>query len=207
MQIELHNIGKRFNREWIFKDVNFSFDQSERTAIIGSNGSGKSTLLKIISAAEIPSSGKLIVSDENRVNIALNDIFSRISFAAPYADLPEELSPSEIFNLTNSFNPFHSSVDLDRFLDLTYLKDSSDKFIRYFSSGMKQRLKLGLAICSNSNILLLDEPCSNLDSKGISTYYNLMEEFTDGKIVIIGSNEQKEEMIGVNRSLNIMDYK
>jgi len=207
MQIELNKIGKRYNREWVFKDLNHIFSEKTSTAVIGSNGSGKSTLIKILSAAELPSSGELFISTSEKVNVPLNEAYSHINISAPYIDLPEQLSTLELIKFHLSFKSFIGSLSIDEFLKLIFLEDSKDKLIKNFSSGMKQRLKLGLSICTKSSILLLDEPCSNLDQKGIAMYHLLMEKFNQNRTIIIGSNEQETELFNVQKTINIMDFK
>jgi ABC-type multidrug transport system ATPase subunit len=205
-KIELRHISKKFNRQWVFKDVSHLFKPAAKTAIIGTNGSGKSTLLKIISAAELPSEGKVIYHG-NEGTIDLNEAYKTISFAAPYMDLPEQLTPEELFQFQLKFKAFQEKLSFDAFLEAIQLSNARNKLISNFSSGMKQRLKLGLAICCESDVLLLDEPCSNLDKQGIKTYHQLMNRFSKDKTVIISSNEQAEEMMDPQEIIPITDFK
>lgn len=207
MQITLNNIGKRYHREWIFKGISQEFNSNSTTAIIGSNGSGKSTLLKIISAAELPTQGNLIYLDEMGKSIHLNDAYNQLSFAAPYMDLPEQLTTLELIKFHLAFKPFVQNISPEQFLNLTLLNDAKNKLVKHFSSGMKQRLKLGLAILSKTQVLLLDEPCSNLDTKGVNMYQQLMEEYANNRLIIISSNEQEEELINIQKTINITEYK
>lgn len=206
IQIDLHDLGKRYHREWIFKGISLSIQPNSSTGVIGSNGSGKSTLLKLISAAELPSKGSVSYFLENK-QIEQEHLYTELTFTAPYIDLIEELSCKELIDFHLKFKPFQKNVSIDQFLDLVYLNESKDKFIQNFSSGMKQRLKLGLAICTQSSLLLLDEPCSNLDQMGIQTYHQLMDQFNKNRTTIIGSNEQKEELYNIENTIRISDYK
>lgn len=207
MRIELKNIGKRYQKEWVFKDLNCTFPLASTTGIIGTNGSGKSTLIKIISAAELPTKGEISFLNDKNQSIHPNDIFAQINFTAPYIDLPEQLTAIELIQFHLSFKPLANDLNITDLLKLTFLEESKNKFIKNFSSGMTQRLKLGLSICTQSSILLLDEPCSNLDQKGISMYHDLMEKFNKNRLTIIGSNEQKDELFQIEQTLNIMDFK
>jgi ABC-type multidrug transport system ATPase subunit len=72
------------------------------------------------------------------------------------------------------------------------LATAGHKQIRYFSSGMKQRLKLAQAFFSNTPVLLLDEPCTNLDKEGVVLYQSLLDRYTNDRIVIISSNDPIE---------------
>lgn len=206
MHIELLDIGKKFNREWIFKNVSHVFEKGSSTGITGSNGSGKSTLIKLISAAELPSKGTLNFN-LNGSAVEHQEIYRHINFASPYMDLAEELSCEEIFDFHLKFKPLSSSLTKDAFFELLYLSDAKNKYIKNFSSGMKQRLKLGLAICFESPLLLLDEPCSNLDTKGIDTYQSLLNTYSTNRTIIIGSNEEETELFSSPKRLNILEYK
>jgi ATPase subunit of ABC transporter with duplicated ATPase domains len=205
MQVTLNKVGKRFNLEWIFRNIDYSFHQKERYAITGSNGSGKSTLLQIIAGA--------IMLNEGSVNIKTNagfqtsnseNFFKSISFVAPYLELIDEMTAQEMLRFHNTFKRL--SVDIRLILDEVGLAHAANKQIRYYSSGMKQRLKLATAFFNDSPLLLLDEPCTNLDSVGIDLYYQLIEKYTAEKIVIVSSNDQKEYAF-CQHILHIEDYK
>ena len=206
MNIQIDSLSKRFNKEWIFQSLSFEICSGEKIGIIGSNGSGKSTFIKLISAAELPSKGEIKYFISNN-EIDAVEIYSSINFTAPYIDLIEELSCKELINFHLQFKTFQKGLTADSFIDLVYLKDAEHKFVKNFSSGMKQRLKLGLAICSQSELLLLDEPCSNLDTKGVELYHELMDRYNQNRTTIIGSNEQKDELYKIEKTLRITDYK
>lgn len=205
MQIELAEIGKKFNREWIFKDLNHIFKLNSITAVQGTNGSGKSTLLKIISGAELPSKGNLSYFDQSQNRIELNEVYQQISFVGPYMDLPELLTIQEVYEFHIKFRPIQLSFQ--EFAKCVFLEDETNKLIKNYSSGMRQRLKLGLSILSNSPILFLDEPCSNLDQKGIDFFQELLRNNSKNRIIIIGSNEDKNETFMARETINIMYYK
>jgi ABC-type multidrug transport system ATPase subunit len=206
MEIKLQSLSKRFNKEWIFKEVNLTFKSGSKIGIIGSNGSGKSTLIKLISAAELPSKGGITYTVKNAI-IEDDDIYRYISYAAPYIDLIEEFTCKELVQFHLSFKPFQENLSSTSFLELIYLQDAENKYVKNFSSGMKQRLKLGLAICSESDLLLLDEPCSNLDARGIKLYHTLLNQFNQNRTTIIGSNEQTDELHSTEKTIRITDYK
>ena len=94
----------------------------------------------------------------------------------------------------------------DEILHTVDLSASAQKQIRYYSSGMKQRLKLGIAFFSHTPALLLDEPTSNLDANGIALYHQLIKKYSTGRIVIISSND-KNEYEFCNNVLKMEDYK
>ena len=203
MQIKLTNTGKRFNREWIFRHFDHEFLSGKRYAITGSNGSGKSTLLQVISGS--------ISHNEGKIEMILNgsplleeNCFQYLSIAAPYLELIEEMTATEFLHFHSSFKPLTHS--LESILAVINLENAAQKQIRYFSSGMKQRLKLAQAFFCSAPVLLLDEPTTNLDAEGIALYQQLITEHTDQKLVIISSNDPQEYSF-CDEVISIGDYK
>ena len=205
MEIHLENLGRRFNREWIFKDINYQFVNNKAYAILGINGSGKSTLLQVISGALTPSTGKLIYT-QNLQAIDPEKYFQFISLAAPYLELIEDFSLSEVLDFHFKFKSRLNSLDNTAIISLLGMQKNQHKLIKHFSSGMKQRVKLALAFCSDTPILLLDEPTSNLDTQGTEWYLEMVKQFTTNRITIIGSNQENEYAF-CNAHINLEDYK
>ncbi|TCC95110.1 ABC transporter ATP-binding protein [Pedobacter hiemivivus] len=204
MTIDLANVGRRFNQEWIFRNVDYSFLSGEKYAVLGPNGSGKSTLLSVLLGNLSPSEGT--ISYKSGVDIPVEEIYKSISFAAPYLDLIEEFTLQETINFHFKFKAFYEGMNAESVLDLLGLAKSQDKALKYFSSGMKQRTKLVLACCSNTPILLLDEPTSNLDLQGMGWYLQLIERFSVNRTLIIGSNQESEYSF-CNHFVELTDYK
>ena len=175
MKISLQNIGRRFNREWIFKGVDYTFENKDSYAILGSNGSGKSTLLQVLNGSLAPSTGDLGYTYEDK-KVEPEGVFTYLSLAAPYLELIEEFSLAESIDFHFKFKLYRAGLDKAAIIAMLNLPGSPNKLIKYFSSGMKQRLKLALAFCSDTPMLMLDEPTSNLDTQGIDWYLNLIEE-------------------------------
>ena len=201
MQISLEQACKRFNKEWIFKNLNFQFEVGKHYALVGNNGSGKSTLLQIIAGYSGLTKGSISWSPFDAINI-----YEQISFAAPYLELVEEFTATEQFEFQAQFKPIQKDLSTEKILELIGLKNAAHKQIRYYSSGMKQRLKLALAIFSDCPILLLDEPCSNLDKEGYALYDTLIKEYAMHKLIIVGSNDPAEYHF-CKEQVNLMDYK
>jgi len=204
MKIALKNVGRRFNKEWIFRNLSTEFISGNSYAILGPNGSGKSTLLSVLTGSLTPSEGEIAFADTK--DISVEQIYKHISLAAPYLELVETFTLKELINFHFKFKNFASGVDAQSLVSILGLEKSANKEIKYFSSGMKQRTKLGLACCSDSPILLLDEPTSNLDVQGIDWYRELIENFTKDRLTIIGSNQIQEYEFCSNR-LQIADFK
>ncbi len=191
MTISLSNTSKRFNREWIFRKCNYTFHSGKSYAITGPNGSGKSTLLQVIAGATLHNEGNVQYSMFN-VQIATEDHYRYISIAAPYLELIEEMSAKEMLEFHAGFKPLLPSINIEEALKTVGLENSINKQVRYFSSGMKQRLKLAQAFFSDTPILLLDEPTTNLDADGIALYQGLISNYTKDRLVIVSSNVKQE---------------
>jgi len=204
MIISLEDLGKKFVNQWIFKGLDYTIQVGRPVAITGPNGSGKSTLLKIISGWMLPSQGVLsYYVDEKKV---INDhFFKYIDYVAPYVEMIEELTLAESIKFHFSHKRISDDLDIDAFLERVYLENNKHKYLRNFSSGMKQRLKLGLGFFSQSPILLLDEPMTNLDSTGKSWYLDQISRLVTEKLIIIASN-QSEEYSFVKDIISISDY-
>jgi ABC-type multidrug transport system ATPase subunit len=205
MIITLENIGRRFNREWIFRGINHTFTSGKIYAILGPNGSGKSTLLQVLNGSLEPSAGKIAYSFDGKP-VEAENVYQHLSLAAPYLELIEEFTLNEMIDFHFKFKAYKPGIDKDMIIDLLALPGSKNKMIRYFSSGMKQRLKLALAFCADTPMLMLDEPTSNLDTQGVDWYLNLVQKFAHNRLTIICSNQEHEYNFS-DEQLNIVDYK
>jgi ABC-type multidrug transport system ATPase subunit len=205
LEIALDNIGKRYNAHWIFRGVQLQLKAGHAYAVLGANGSGKSTLLQVIAGNLIPSEGKLSYSSGSA--IPGESVYSYVSLAAPYLELIEEFTLLEVLNFHMRFKKMRGEMNRASIVERCYLGDAAYKKIKDYSSGMKQRVKLALAILSDTPVLLLDEPCSNLDAKAVQWYKTLVEEHKSGRIVVVCSNEQKDEYSFCNSTVRVEDYK
>ncbi|MFT4855037.1 MAG: ABC-type multidrug transport system ATPase subunit [Algoriphagus sp.] len=191
IEIQLKEASKRFQYEWIFKNLSVTISQGQSIALTGSNGSGKSTLLKCISGSIPLSSGHIRFKQVDKI-LPESDWFNFLTISAPYLELPEEFTLSELLDFHFKFKSPLNEISKEEILEIIYLEAHADKMISQFSSGMKQRLKLGLALLSEVPIVLLDEPTSNLDRKGIEWYQDLIDKFGQNRILIVCSNEPRE---------------
>jgi ABC-type multidrug transport system ATPase subunit len=205
VNIELINIGKKFNNEWIFKGLNYEFSSGKKYAIVGFNGSGKSTLMQVVSGL-IPSNLGEVKFTDNKIQVPMDEAYKLLYITAPYIDLIEEFTLSEAIDFHIKFKPFSEGNTKEHFLKTVYLKNEINKPIKQFSSGMKQRLKLGLAFLSSSNAIFLDEPTTNLDEQGIQWYLDMVSKLEPTKLVLISSNDKREYNF-CDETLNINDYK
>lgn len=205
MRISLKNLGKRFNRDWIFRNLNFEFDPNKQYAITGPNGSGKSTLLQIIAGSSVHNEGTIQYTQSNSI-ITEENIFKNISFAAPSLELIEEMTLEEFLLFHQKMKGWLPGLNTQQIIKILGLNAAALKQIRYYSSGMKQRVKLAQAIFSEVPVVLLDEPLTNLDEEGINLYHSLITNYCQGRMVIVSSNDKKEYTF-CNEIINIQDYK
>ncbi len=205
MTISLENVSKRFNREWIFRNVNFKVDENTSTAIIGPNGSGKSTLLQIIAGNLLATDGK-INYQSNGVVIPDDEIYKHISMTAPYLDIIEDFTLEEFLSFHFKFKNLNSGTFLEDLPKKMQLEHAVKKEIKNFSTGMRQRVKLGISFFCDSPVILLDEPATNLDKNGYDWYHQQIDQIQKEKIIFVSSNSI-EEYSFCNNQLNILDYK
>ncbi len=199
MKISLINAGKRFNRDWIFRHVNYEFHKGASYAITGPNGSGKSTLLQVIGGAMAISEGNTKYEirstksfDAVQAEVPNENAFRYISIAAPYLELIEEMTVTEFLTFHYRFKTILPGFTIKKITEMAGLENAAHKQIRYYSSGMKQRVKLAQAIFSDVPGVLLDEPCTNLDTAGIALYNQLINDHCKERLVIVSSNDVQE---------------
>lgn len=206
MKISCTSLGKKYNREWVFKGINEEYKTGDFCVVLGGNGSGKSTFLKTISAFLTPTKGSVNFTF-NEANISPDFVYKQIAYCAPYIDVFEQYTCKELFDFYSPLKPFKTGVDFNKFVEIINLGNIKNKQLKDFSSGMRQRVKLALAVLSDTKILLLDEPTSNLDKEGIDWYQNLIENNKKGRIIFVASNKQDEESFFCNKELLITSYK
>ena len=203
MKLSLVDIGKRFKFHWVFRHIDIEITSGQVLTLQGPNGSGKSTLLKILSGLLSPSQGKVVYIEDDKV---LNDFYHQVTYAAPYVDLIDQMTLREHLHFHSKFKTFKKNLSVEEVIQVLDLERAADKAIKDYSSGMRQRVRLGLAILSQANLCILDEPSTNLDVRGFEWYQSLLLDFKLDTAIIIASNETKD-FISEDLSINIMDYK
>jgi ABC-type multidrug transport system ATPase subunit len=225
MMISLSDAGKRYNREWIFRHFTYTFHTGNSYAIVGPNGSGKSTLLQAIGGAVGLSEGKIVVSRESLVDSCetsggnpelaaaiqssedgTENLYQQLVIVAPYLEVIEEMTVTEFLQFHQTFKPLLPGLGIPKIIKSIGLEKAADKQIRFYSSGMKQRVKLAQAIFSDAPLLLLDEPCTNLDSTGIALYQELIHTYCKDRLVIVSSNDEAEFGF-CKEKINMLEYK
>jgi len=205
MQITLSSAGKRFSREWIFRNLSYDFLPGAKYAVTGPNGSGKSTLLQVLCGSLLMNEGNCAWQLDGRL-IEPDNVHLHISIAAPYLELVEEMTAREMLLFHDNFKKFITGFTIEQILQEANLLHAADKQIRFFSSGMKQRLKLAQSIFSDVPVVLLDEPCTNLDTSGFELYYQWINTYCSNRLVIISSND-KNEYSFCAEEINMLSFK
>ena len=191
MQITAEQIGKKYRKEWIFRRVDLTLTAGTSYTFVGPNGSGKSTLLQLL-AGSLPATEGTLTYSLNGNGLDPDNWFRQVSLAAPYLELVEELTLDELLTFHQTFKPFKTGLTPDLIADRLLLSHARHKQIKYFSSGMKQRVKLGLAFFSNAPVVILDEPTANLDRQGAAWYHEQVRSLGADQLLLIGSNVPEE---------------
>ncbi len=191
MELNLEGIGKKFRSKWIFRGLSLNLEAGRHHAIVGKNGSGKSTLLMIAAGYLSPSAGT-IGWKLNGLLLKQEQVFQQVAIAAPYLELVEEYTLEESILFQKHFKPFREG-QVQAILTHSGLEDHAHIPLKNFSSGMKQRVRLVLALMSDARLLLLDEPCSNLDAEAIDWYQQMVDTWCQDRTLVIFSNHNAHE--------------
>ncbi|MCF2493785.1 ABC transporter ATP-binding protein [Dyadobacter chenhuakuii] len=192
MQISVEKIGKKFVKEWIVRNATFELAAGQQYTFVGPNGSGKSTLLQLLTGIVPVSEGTIRYIDQSGKEIEVDHWYKHLVIAAPYLELIEEFTLRELIQFHSKFKAFKNGISFKDFEDFIQLPHASGKTLRHFSSGMKQRVKLGLAFMSDVPVIFLDEPTTNLDVPGINWYLDHVVHHTQNQLVLLGSNVKQE---------------
>jgi ABC-type multidrug transport system ATPase subunit len=206
MVISIENLGKKFRNEWIFRNFSYEFTIGKSYAITGPNGSGKSTLLQAIASYIPANEGVIKYANDNNQNIEIENIVKYLSITSPLLELIEEFTLTEFINFHQKLKPFSKEFNAGAFIQLLGFDTHGHKQIKFFSSGMKQKLKLGLCLFSQSKILLLDEPTTNLDQATKNWFLENIKNISKNKLIILASNDP-HEYIFANEIIDIQMFK
>jgi ABC-type multidrug transport system ATPase subunit len=175
----------------VFKEFNHTFTSGNAYAILGPNGSGKSTLLQCIAGYMSLSKGKVLFNN-NGNPVEEDSKYRHIALASPFLELIEEFTLRETVDFHFKMKTPLGNITPQQVIEITGLEASTDKQLKFFSSGMKQRVKIALAVFSDVPVLMLDEPCTNFDTKAVDWYQNLIETHTKNRLVLVASNQPNE---------------
>ena len=199
LQITAEGLGKRFGRSPVVRDFTYDFAPGSVTAVAGANGSGKSTLLRLLGGQLLPSSGEVSFR-ESGTDVPEERRYRCVALTGPYLELVEELSGEELLGFHARVRGFRQNLrPADLWARLDWTKGTRRRRIASYSSGMKQRIRLLLALATDAGAVLLDEPTSNLDAEGVAWYQSLVSAWRDGRTLIIASNEERDFVAGGTR--------
>jgi ABC-type multidrug transport system ATPase subunit len=204
--INVEKLGKQYNQQWLFRDFSFQFQPGNIYGILGPNGSGKSTFVKLLMGLSEATEGKIIYSI-NEKNILQNQLHKHYSFAAPYSGLLDDLTLKEQINIYARFKPLMNGISADDLLKKSNLSEQRNMKFHFLSSGMKQRLRLALAILSDTPFLFLDEPASHLDADSTQWFHQIFQENVFNRTIFIATNQHSDEICLCKESINIAEYK
>jgi len=204
--LQIDNLTKTFGRRLIFKDINFTFKSGKIFGITGPNGSGKSTLAKIIIGSLSLTKGKVIHKINDKI-IDTYELHNYFGFASPYLNLYDEFTAEENLMYLNKIRGINYNKEkAHHLLNEFLLLKRKDDYIKGYSSGMKHRLKIISALLHEPELIILDEPTSNLDNSGKTKVYEIIEKEGNEHLVIIASNEDAD-LSFCGEVLNLEKYK
>ena len=193
MEVSLAQIGKRFQRQWLYRSLDASLRPHEPLAILGKNGSGKSTLLQIISGYLTPTEGKVTYTRDNQA-IKREQVWQNVAIASPHLELHSAMTLAETVEFHHALRPIPRYTTSQAAAVKMGLEAHLSKPLKSFSSGMRQRVKLYLAIEGGAPLLLLDEPTANLDRQGVIWFRELLTPaLASGRTIAVCSNAEGEE--------------
>lgn len=205
MKLRFQKASRKFGNQNIFMDLNLEIENGSRWAILGANGSGKSTFLKCAYGALSLTEGRIEYQAKDG-SLSPTEAAHRMGYSAPYFELIEELSAVEFLNTLQKFRPFQKDWESQQILEACLLEHAAKKRIADFSSGMKQRLRLGVAVLSEVDLVILDEPSSNLDKEGLAWYQRFLEAHLNNRTLLVGTNYSEDEAFLCDQKLLITDY-
>ena len=192
--VVLESISKLFGRFAALHDVSATLSVGRLYGLLGENGAGKTTLLRIIAGLARPTRGSVTVLGTRD----LRQVSGRIGFMAHATLLYEELTARENLDYFSGLYPQRSTDSIDEVLDRVGLANvDRRRRIGQYSQGMKQRLALARAMFSSPDLLLLDEPFSNVDSRSISTMSALLGSLRDRGATLIVITHQVQALAAV----------
>ena len=202
ISVECRGLGKKFGLRWVFRELSCGIAEGEHIVIKGSNGSGKSTLGKLLVGNSDSSEGEVVWKTGGR-EIDIDDVPQKIAWAAPFMDVPEDMTVREVVGFHCQFRKIWEGTELLELAVSSGLESHLDSQISSLSSGQKQRLRLVLALGTEAGLVVLDEPCSNLDAGGVSWYLSELKKVVEKATVVVCSNDRHDEYLVNATEINL----
>lgn len=188
----LENITKRIKKNQVLDNISYTFEEGKVYGLYGINGSGKTMLLRAISGLIHMDSGKIMINGEvlgEKLSFPQN-----VGIVIENMQLLPECSAKRNLEMLSKIKKVADEEDIINALRRVGLDPNSDKKVKKFSLGMKQRLNIAQAIFEKQEIILLDEPTNALDEKGVKLIYNIIKEEKERGATIIISTHHKEDL-------------
>ncbi|NLM06814.1 MAG: ABC transporter ATP-binding protein [Tissierellia bacterium] len=179
--IKTENLGKKYKEKYALQGANLEIEKGEIFGIVGPNGAGKSTLLKLLSGITLPSEGRIELFGSDNLEKERKRMSSIVENPTLFKDMSAK-DNLEYFRIQRGIT---DKSKIDDLLNVVGLGDVGRKPVKKFSVGMKQRLAIALSLLSNPEILILDEPTSGIDPKGIVEIRKLLQRINKEREVTI----------------------
>lgn len=191
LHLKADKLGHRFGNQWLFRSLDFSVKQGETLIVRGKNGSGKSTLLRVAGQLLQPSEGEILF-EPTEIHSKINRHFW-MGYLSPGLNLYGELSGKENISLALETRGLEETDELLVWMEgVGFTRKDWTKSYKSYSSGMKQRIKFLAACLHHPELLLLDEPFSNLDRQGKNWVRSILPQIQNQSVVLIASNEEED---------------
>lgn len=187
--LRTNKLTKKYNNDFALENVNVSIKKGQIYGFIGQNGAGKSTMLRLVTGLSFPTSGSIELFGNNNPN-ELTDAQKRMGAIIENPALFPNMSAYENLEVHRLQKGIPGKECIFKTLELVGLKDTGKKKAKNFSLGMRQRLGLGIALLSDPEFLILDEPTNGLDPMGIVGLRKLIKKLNreKGLTVLISSH-------------------
>lgn len=179
--IRCAGLGKRYGLRWVLRGVQMDLPAGECLLVTGPNGAGKTTLLRLLGGLESPTEGEVHAT-------------GAIGFAAPDLALYPNLTATEHLRFAATLRRVEPRAR--ELLERVGLCDHADKPVGAFSTGMRSRLRLALAIQHEPAVLLLDEPTASLDAQGRAVVGEIIEEQRARGCIVLATNSDGDREYG-----------
>ena len=192
--ININNLSKKYKNALAVKNINFKISKGSIIGLLGPNGCGKSTTIGMMLGLIKPSSGTVIINNQNMENNR-TDLLQKMNFISPYIELPKKLTIEENLQVFGRMYGVQNLKDKNiEILEKLNLVDLKKRKTGELSSGQKNRVSLAKALINDPEILLLDEPTASLDPDVGDYVRGIIENFSSNKkkTILIASHNMNE---------------
>jgi len=191
--LKTNNLTKSYHGVNALHDVSVTLEAGKIYGLIGQNGSGKTTLMRIVAGHSFPTSGSIELFGHTGEK-ALHQERKRLGCMIEYPSVTPNMTAQENLKLHRIMRGIPNKEIENELLEIVGLSDTKKKKAKNFSLGMKQRLGIAIALLSNPEFLLLDEPINGLDPLGVVEIRNLLKKLCEERemTILISSHNLPE---------------